>query len=98
MSYSGYDIEDAIIMNKASIDRGFGRSLYMKKYSVTCKRDVGKEKIDKPVGIRAEDSPKYQHIEDDGLCAPGDRISPSKYWAIKYFQKETAPELGMRSE
>lgn len=33
MSYSGYDIEDAIVMNKASLDRGFGRCIVMKKYT-----------------------------------------------------------------
>jgi len=32
MSYSGYDIEDAIVMNKSSLDRGFGRCITMKKY------------------------------------------------------------------
>lgn len=32
MSYSGYDIEDAIVMNKSSLDRGFGRSIVLKKY------------------------------------------------------------------
>jgi DNA-directed RNA polymerase III subunit RPC2 len=32
MSYSGYDIEDAVILNKASLDRGFGRAMYMRRY------------------------------------------------------------------
>ncbi len=32
MSYSGYDIEDAIVMNKSSLDRGFGRCIVMKRY------------------------------------------------------------------
>ena len=32
MSYSGYDIEDAIILNKASLDRGFGRIAIYKRY------------------------------------------------------------------
>jgi DNA-directed RNA polymerase III subunit RPC2 len=32
MSYSGYDIEDAVILNKAALDRGFGRSFYFRRY------------------------------------------------------------------
>ena len=41
MSYSGYDIEDAIVMNKASLDRGFGRCIVMKKYcSILCQWQI----------------------------------------------------------
>jgi DNA-directed RNA polymerase III subunit RPC2 len=38
MSYSGYDIEDALILNKASLDRGFGRCMVMRKYSTVVKK------------------------------------------------------------
>lgn len=38
MSYSGYDIEDAIVMNKASLDRGFGRCQVRRRYSCTLKK------------------------------------------------------------
>ncbi|KAF3619581.1 hypothetical protein FXO38_32846 [Capsicum annuum] len=36
MSNSGYDIEDAIVMKKSSLDRGFGRCIVMKKYASIC--------------------------------------------------------------
>ena len=38
MSYSGYDIEDASIMNKASLDRGFGRCIVLRKYGTKVKK------------------------------------------------------------
>ena len=39
MSYSGYDIEDAVILNKSSIEKGFGRAVVSRKYSV----DINKQ-------------------------------------------------------
>lgn len=38
MSYSGYDIEDAIILNRASLDRGFGRAMYIRRYQTSLKK------------------------------------------------------------
>ena len=38
MSYSGYDIEDALILNRASVDRGFGRCQVFRKYVTLLKR------------------------------------------------------------
>ena len=38
MSYSGYDIEDAIVLNKASLDRGFMRCLVIKKHQASIRR------------------------------------------------------------
>lgn len=36
MSYSCYDIEDALIMNKSSLDRGFGRTAVFRRYETIC--------------------------------------------------------------
>ena len=33
-----YDIEDAIVMNKCSLDRGFGRCIVIKKYAASLKK------------------------------------------------------------
>lgn len=85
MSYSGYDIEDALVLNKSSIDRGFGRCQVMKKATAVLKR-YGNQTSDKLSGIKydtyaaeknnEEPKPVYQHsiLDNDGLAAVGEKV------------------------
>ncbi|KAL6179144.1 hypothetical protein ACLB2K_050660 [Fragaria x ananassa] len=80
MSYSGYDIEDAIVMNKASLDRGFGRSIYMKRFSDGIKTyktrgtEVVKQDI---VACPADRNGRGMRVlDDDGIALPGEIIAP----------------------
>ncbi|KAL8820111.1 MAG: hypothetical protein Q9223_001602 [Gallowayella weberi] len=77
--YSGYNQEDSVIMNQSSIDRGLFRSLFYRAYVDTEKR-VGMtvlEKFEKP--LRTETLKlkhgTYDKLDDDGLVAPGVRVS-----------------------
>jgi len=73
-SYDGYNIEDSVIMNKASIDRGIGRSIYTRTYKTEAQRFWGGQKDeigipDKDVrGYRSEED--YNHLDEDGIINP----------------------------
>jgi DNA-directed RNA polymerase subunit B' len=74
MSYEGYNMDDAIILNKSSIERGLSRSIYFRpyvaeelRYSGGLVDDIGIP--DKEVkGYRSETD--YKHLEDDGVVYP----------------------------
>ncbi|MBS3079018.1 DNA-directed RNA polymerase subunit B'' [Candidatus Pacearchaeota archaeon] len=72
MTHEGYNIEDALILNKGSVDRGFGRSTYFRPYTSIELNYAGglKDQIcipEKDVsGYRTEES--YRYLEDDGLA------------------------------
>ncbi len=74
MSYEGYNMHDAIIINKASIERGLFRSTFFKPYkSEELKYAGGQIDIfeipDKEVrGYKTEDA--YSQLEEDGLTYP----------------------------
>ena len=38
MSFTGYDIEDAVILNRSSLDRGFGRAMTLRRYQTELKK------------------------------------------------------------
>ncbi len=73
-SFDGYNIEDAVIMNKASIERGLGRSMYMRTYQTEAKRFYGGQKDD--IGIPDKDvrgyrrEEVYEHLDEDGIVNP----------------------------
>ena len=79
MPFEGYNMEDAVVLNKASIDRGMGRSTYFRPYSATELQYAGglKDEIivpDKDVsGYRTEES--YKFLEDDGIAFPEAEIN-----------------------
>ncbi len=77
--FEGYNIEDAVALNKASIDRGMGRSTYFRPYTATELQYAGglKDEITIPEkdvsSYRTEDS--YRFLEDDGVAYPEAIIS-----------------------
>eukprot|EP00741_Cyanophora_paradoxa_P012669 tig00020614_g12240.t1 len=96
MSYSGYDIEDATMMNKASLDRGFGRCLVLRKYAASLKK-YANQTLDRLVGPPANDDPrpmkKMQILDDDGICAPGEIIHPGDVYINKQVPMNTSDNL-----
>lgn len=74
MSYQGQNMQDAIILNKGSVERGLSRSTYYRPYSVEELRYSGglTDEIglpDKEVkGYRTEK--EYKYLEDDGVAYP----------------------------
>ncbi len=71
MAYNGYNMEDAVIINKGSIERGMGRSTYYRPASATELRYAGglADEIsvpDKDVkGYKSEKD--YRFLEGDGI-------------------------------
>ncbi len=80
MPWDGYNIEDAIIINKSSIDRGLFRNTYFKPYKCEELRYSGgiKDKISIPdkdtSGYRTEEA--YAHLEEDGIIHPEAIVRP----------------------
>ncbi|EEQ90505.1 DNA-directed RNA polymerase III subunit RPC2 [Blastomyces dermatitidis ER-3] len=85
MSYSGYDIEDALVLNKSSVDRGFGRCQVFRKYSTNLKSysNGTKDKLKGPDRENGLPIRKHALLDSDGLAAVGEKVNQGEVYINK---------------
>lgn len=85
MSYSGYDIEDALVLNKASVDRGFGRCQVLRKYPVTLKiyANTTKDQVEGPTWENGAPIKAHALLDVDGIASVGAKVSQGEVYVNK---------------
>ena len=100
MSYSGYDIEDALVLNKASVDRGFGRCQVFRKYNTILRKwpngleeRVGDPKYENGVPIR-----QHALLDEHGLARVGEKVSAGEVYIMKQTPINPHASTGIGSD
>jgi len=97
MCYDGYNLNDAIVINKSSVDRGLFRSFYFRTYETIKKRYWGGQEdeicIPEPgiKGHRGEDA--YSNLGEDGIVNPetvvrSDSVLVGKVSPLRFLSSE----------
>lgn len=76
LSYEGFNIEDAIIINKAAIERGLFNGAFIRIYEVQERTHRGgaKDEIELPLEHREKDKGKIETLAEDGLPWEGEYL------------------------
>ncbi len=102
LSYYGFNMNDAIVLNKSAVDRCLGRSAFFRTYAAEERRYPGgqKDKFEVPPeyvqGFLGEES--YKNIEPDGLISPevyvpGDSVLIGKSSPPRFLKEISALDV-----
>ena len=94
MCFNGFNMDDGIILNKASLERGFGRSFFFRSYVAEEKKYWGieRDEIRKPdksvTGYKTEEA--YANLADDGIinrevCVTSGDVLVGKISPLRFF-------------
>ncbi len=79
LSFQGYNMEDAIILNRSSVDRGLARSTFFRIYEGESRQYLGglRDKFEIPeAGIRGYRGDRYYRLlEEDGIISVESEVS-----------------------
>ncbi len=102
LSYEGFNMNDAVVINKSAVDRGLGRSTFFRSYAVEERRYPGgqKDKIGKPEefvqGYLGEEA--YAHLDEDGIISAenvveGDAVLVGKTSPPRFLKEISALDV-----